>query len=128
MGARDEMFSYMVRVNSTSGTGTATGEQSLYGLLMGLYFDFHASADAGSDTTVQIVTPQGVTITVLTLTNINTDGYYVVVREGVGATGTGIGQYFPILLAGGKLKVTIAQDGSTTPARTDAVTVTAFIM
>lgn len=111
---------HVVSVTTTSGGGNNTSIP-LSGLLAGVLLNFHASAAAGTVTTIEAIQPTGETLTLLTLTSVKTDGYYPIVFEAVGPDGTKLGQYMPPVLADAQIKVTVASDGSTTPARADAV-------
>lgn len=99
-------------VNTAGSAGSASGDNTtairgIKGALMSVRFDYHASAPATTDLTLTEIGGAGRTL--LTLTNINTDGEYPIRIAEVGTTGTALGTYTPILLDGVQLKVALAQ-------------------
>lgn len=110
---------------STDGTGvgtdTATYQRS--GFIEAIDFDFAATAAATTDVIISCVSGPGKDLTILTLTNTNTDGVYY--PRTVAHTLAGVAQtaYEIKVPFKGYLKLTVAQGGATV---TDAVTATIF--
>jgi hypothetical protein len=73
------MECYRLSVTTTGGDGSATGnsttEAIVRGKLHAVYLDYHASAPNTTDVTVAIVEAQAVTL--LTVSNNATDGWYL---------------------------------------------------
>lgn len=118
--------SVLLSITSTGGTGTATSA-ALRGLLSGVWLNYHADADAGTDVLIEYVSPNGETVTLLALSNVKTDGYYPIMFEAVGPTGAALGQYQPFTLTNGVVRVTISNDGSVA-ARAAALKAEIYVM
>lgn len=111
-----------IAVTTTGDPGSATGSNTLGHelermFLLGVKIDYHASAPATTDVTITEVGGLGQTL--LTLTNVNTDGFYYPRVEVDDPTGTGLGVYNPLMVEG---DVQVAVAGC--DALTDAVSVT----
>ena len=117
----ENVMSFQVRtlkVSATGSAGSASGnsqEAVPSSKLYAVYFDFHGSAPATLDTTLS--TPGNSDLpsqTILTLTNVNTDGYYYPRRQiddNVGAAVTGA--YDPFYLSG-SVRLVVAQGDALT--------------
>lgn len=109
---RDTFYSNTVSVSTdAAGAGSTTTEQ-LRGLLWGFYFNYSASADAGTDVTVSVAYGD-LSVTILTVTDNKTDGWYPLQISAVGSTGASNGTNIPLPLTGVKLTFTIAGGGAT---------------
>lgn len=112
-----------IAVQTTGSAGSATGEAlselPLAGILLGFRVKYH-SAPATTDVIITADLPAGYpTLTLLTLTNINTDiGYRPVETETYDATNTGTGIYTLIPVQGHKIKVAVAQADALNPCVT----------
>jgi len=107
---------YIVNVTTAGSAGSATGEgytKPVNGFLVGIYFDFHASAAATTDTTVSAVTTG---LTLLTLTNTVTDAFHVVQKQASDNTGTAISGAYAYLPVEGEIKIALAQCDALTNA------------
>ncbi|NIO41545.1 MAG: hypothetical protein GTO41_16040 [Burkholderiales bacterium] len=105
-----------IAVTTTGGagaaTGSATGDIVFRGKLHAVYVDYHASAPATTDVTISIAAP--VSATLLTLTDTNTDGWYLPradTHDETGAArlyaaaGENVADEFP---TGGKITIDVA--------------------
>ena len=91
-------------------TANATGTDILTGLLVGFYVRYNDSPPATTDVTIDAVNGVMPSRTLLTLTNINTSGFYAVVKQAVdvaGASATGWFEKQPV--DNDQIKVTVAQ-------------------
>lgn len=109
-------------VTPTGGAGTSTGSgttpQPLNGLLTAIYVEYAASSAATTDVTI---TAAGLPI--LTLTNINTTGWYAVQLPVYSAAGAALaGVYVPIPISD-VITVSVAQADNN-----KSVTVTFFVV
>ena len=115
-----------IAVSTTGSAGSAAGStvRALpQSTLVAIYFDFHASAPSTTDT---IVSAPGnpAALTILTLTNVNTDGwYYPRVQDHDNAGAAVTGSYSEPPIHGGNLDITLAQ----ADALTNAVVATVLI-
>lgn len=81
------------------------------GLLLAVKYDFSASADAGSDTT--LTEPHGLARTLCSLTDSNTDTTFYPQAQGTTAAGVAIdANYQHYFVDSSNLKVTIADGGA----------------
>lgn len=95
-----------VTINTTGGAGAATGSgtiEGLFGLLLDVYLDYHASAPNTTDTT--IADDYG---NILVVSNSATDALYSPRREVHDAAGAGLTVYDYIIL-NGNLTVSVAE-------------------
>ncbi len=114
-----------LKVSTTGSAGTATGSSVLalpISELVAIYVDYHASAPSTTDLT--LTSPGNpASVTILTLTNVNTDGWYypkVQKHDNAGAAITGDYADPPIH---GNLQIDLAQ----ADALTDAVVTTVYV-
>lgn len=109
--------SYRVNV-STDGAGDGSGRVGIpHGRLVGIQINFSGSAAVGSDTTLASVL-DGVTKTLLTLTDVNTDvplaALTEALKDNVGADVVNTeNPNLGLPMVGGNLTVTVAQGGAT---------------
>lgn len=96
-----------------SASGNATSTPIVSGYIERIYLDFHASAPATTDTTISVVGHENRTI--LTLTNVNTDGDYPVRIAETGNTGTAAATTTRLAVVG-QIKVALAQCDALTGA------------
>jgi hypothetical protein len=100
-----------ITVTTTGGDGSASGSATLGHdlermFLMGVKIDYNASAPETTDVTITEVGGLGQTI--LTLTDVNTDGFYYPRAELDGPTGAALGMY-ELLMLEGDIQVEVAQ-------------------
>lgn len=106
-----------VAITTTGAAGSATGSGStpaLHGYLLDIYFDFHASAPATTDTTVAYDEPDNGTV--LVVSNSATDALIaprVKPVDNANAAITNAYDYFPL---NGKLTISLAQCDALTNA------------
>lgn len=109
---------YTVPVNSDgSGTGSASSAP-IRGYLLGIKFLFGGTPAATTDTVVTEANGMGRTL--LTLTNVNTNGVYNPQAQSMDGTGTPVTFYTPYYL-NGPLTITIAQAVASTLAAVTAI-------
>jgi hypothetical protein len=130
MGGRpivDERIAVATTGGAGAATGSATGNIVFRGLLQALYVDYAATAPAGTDVTISVAAP--VAATILTLTDVNTDGWYFPradTHDETGAArlyaagGENVADRYPVA---GKLTVAVAQSNQLDPC----VTVHVFV-
>ena len=110
---------------STDGTGAGTDTASYQrsGFIEAINIDYASGADAGTDVTISCVGGPGQDLTILTVSNNKTVGWYQ--PRTVAHTLAGVAQtaYEIKVPFKGYLKLTVAQGGATV---TDAVTATIF--
>lgn len=106
-----------------SGDGIDTAAYSRQGWIEAIDVDYAGTADAGTDVVISCVSGPGRDLTILTLTNNKTDGWYY--PRAVAHTPAGVAQtsYEVKIPFKGFLKLTVAQGGATV---TDCVTATIF--
>ncbi len=98
----------------TAGNATATGKTDpVNGMIVGWYFDFHASAPNTTDTTVKDLATGR---TLLTLTNTSTDAYYLTEVQASGNDGAAITGIYGLLPVSGEIQVSLAQCDALTNA------------
>lgn len=110
-----------VKVTTTGSAGSATGtgtSQVINGFLLDIYFNFHASAPATTDTTVALATPALGNIIVLTSTA--TDVLHAPRKATSDAAGAAITGGYDLFPVNGTISVALAQ----ADALTDAVVCT----
>lgn len=116
-----------IKVTTAGSAGVAVGSQAtsvpVRGRILAVHVDYHASAPSTTDLILSVVDAPA--ITVLTLTNVNTDGWYYPRRTPQGVTGADLSAltYLEPILAWGALNVALAQ----CDALTDAVVVTVYL-
>lgn len=116
--ARDEAQNYVLKVSTNaSGSGTSDYSPMLWGVLWGFIFDFSASAPSTTDVTVK-ASVAGQEVTLLTLTDVNTDGAYPIQMTSYTPANVAAG-YVHYILTGEKIYFTVAQGGASV---TDCVT------
>lgn len=121
MGA-DELFGIMMKADvAADGTGTSNSTPALKGMLWGFYVKYHASIDAGTDVTIKTTLPDGTQVTLLTITNNKTSGFYPLRMTEKKNDGTDSGGYGVYALTDDVLSFTVAQGGAS--ALTDGVKV-----
>ncbi len=107
---------YIVSIDTAGTAGSAAGSgftPPVEGFLVGIYFDFHASAAATTDTTVTEVSTGR---TLLTLTDTKTDAMKITqlaVSDTTGTAITGVYAYMPVH---GEIKIALAQCDALTAA------------
>ena len=108
---------------AAGGGGTDTAPYLREGFIEAIDVDYDATAAAGTDVTITCVGGPGRDLTILTLTNANTDGWFY--PRTVSHTLAGVAQavYDVKLPFKGYLKLTVADAGG---AVTDCVTATIF--
>jgi len=115
---------YIVNVTTAGSAGSATGDgysKAVNGFIVGIHFDFHASAPATTDTTVSDVATGR---TLLTLTNTATDAFHVVYKQGSDNTGTAISGVYAYCPVDGEIKIALAG----CDALTNAVTAHVYVL
>jgi formate-dependent nitrite reductase membrane component NrfD len=108
-----------IKVTTTGAAGSATGSQTgtAYGVLAGIVVKFHASAPNTTDVTIT-ETVNGVARNLLTLTNVNTSGYYNP-QDAIHAVSGGAAiadMYMPFVLTGNTVTVSVAGSNALTNA------------
>lgn len=105
-------------VTTTGSAGSASGSTTLAypinGIILDVYFDFHASAPATTDSTLSYASPAFGNI--LVVTNSATDALYAPRKQACDATGaaiTGVYDCFPV---NGTLTLALAQCDALTNA------------
>ncbi len=116
---------HTIKVSTTGSDASATGSLVTalpYSELLALYVNFHASAPGTTDTTIS--SPGNpVALTLLTLTNSNSDAWYYPTHQLDDSSGSAItGAYIPAIVHGNLLVELAGCD-----ALTDAVVITAFV-
>ena len=116
---------HTIKVSTTGSDASATGSLVTalpYSELLALYVNFHASAPGTTDTTIS--SPGNpVALTLLTLTNSNSDAWYYPTQQLDDSSGSAItGAYIPAIVHGNLLVELAGCD-----ALTDAVVITAFV-
>ena len=113
-----------IKVTTTGSAGSATGDgdsaEIVNGFVLGWNIDFHASAPSTTDVAVKTLEP---TVTLSTISNVNTDAYYSTMKQIVDASGaavTGVYTFYPV---SGKIRVSVTGCNELT----DAVTVVVFV-
>lgn len=112
-----EIVTEIVRVTTTGGAGAATGtanSPALYGELLDIQFNFHASLPATADTTVANVNPP--VGNVIVLTDTATDARYAPRQAVHNATGAAITNGWDRHVLNGPLSFAIAQGDALTDA------------
>lgn len=104
-----------------SGNGTATAANQRQGWIEAIDVDYASSADAGTDVTISCVDGPGRDITILTLSNNKTDGWYYPRAVAHSPAGAAQSSYEVKIPFKGFLRLSIAQGGATV---TDCATVT----
>ncbi len=115
---RELVSTYTLPVVTVGADGEAVGSASLdraNGMLLGIYFDYHASAPATTDVTVTMNRPP---LTLLTIANAVTDGYKAVRVLAVGVDGADIAGQYELFPVDGKLTISVAQSNALSPAVT----------
>jgi len=100
-----------------SASGSANSEHPVNGKLFGVFLDYHGSAPATTDVT--ITHTHAAAQTLLTLTDVNSDGWYFPRQQVHGNTGTGltydgtrvVAEPYPVV---GKVTVNVAQANALT--------------
>lgn len=114
-----------LKVSTTGSAGSATGSAVLsvpLSELLAVYVDYHASAPATTDLTLSSPgNPAAVTI--LTLTNVNTDGWYYPKVQKHDNTGSAITGDYANPIIHGNILLDIAQGD----ALTDIVVLTVYL-
>lgn len=98
-----------VKVSTEGSAGSATGSGTspvINGFILGVFFNFHASAPATTDTTVSYGTPALGNLIVLT--NTATDVYHMPRKQAVDATGTVISGVWDLFPVSGTLSIELA--------------------
>lgn len=91
-------------------TATETSEAKIRGKLLGFYVQYNGAPPATTDLVIATVGSVLPDRTILTLTNINTSGYYAVESGVVSAAGAAItDSHSPIPLIDDAIKATISQ-------------------
>lgn len=108
---------------AADGTGTDTDTYQRSGWIEAINLDYAAGADAGTDATISCVSGPGQDLTILTVSNNKTDGWYY--PRALAHTPAGVQQaaYELKIPFKGVLRLTVAQGGN---AVTDCVTATIF--
>ena len=120
------MPEYRIAVTTTGNAGSATGsaktDNPVYGYVLGIHVNYHASAPATTDLDLtELALDQSTDRrTLLDLDDTNTDGMYYPAVEVQDSAGSGVGSYWPVFIAGRYLQVALAQ----CDALTNAVVVT----
>lgn len=115
-----------LKVTTIGSAGSASGSSSVpvpLGELVAVHVNFHSSAPSTSDTT--ITAPNNpLAVTLLTLTNNNTDGWFYPKVQNHDNTGSAVtGSYSDPPIHGGILAVALAQFD----ALTDAVVINFYV-
>lgn len=106
-----------------SGAGTATAANSRQGFIEAVNIDYAASADAGTDVVISCVEGPGQDLTILTVSNNKTDGWYYPRVMSHSPAGAAQASYEIKVPFKGYLRLTVAQGGATV---TDCVAATIF--
>lgn len=112
----DELAEAVVSINTTGSAGTATGSgtsESLSGYLEDIYFDFHASAPATTDTTVAFATRGG---NIIVLSNTATDALKAPLQQAHDAAGAAITGVYKQFLLNQPITISLAQCDELTAA------------
>lgn len=107
---------HQVNITTTGSAGSATGTgytDPVNGFLVGIRFDFHASAPATTDTTVADVTTGR---TLLTLTNTVTDVMHIPQKQASDNTGAAITGAYCYEPVSGQISIALAQCDALTNA------------
>ena len=110
---RTETVTVTTTGSAGSATGTSTSNQ-MYGFLLDIYFDFHASAPATTDTTVAYGTPANGNIIVLS--NTATDVLHAPRKQASDATGAAISGVYDLFPLNGTVTISLAQSDALTGA------------
>lgn len=116
----------MVAAVAADGTGASNVTPPLRGLLWGFHIAYNAALDAGTDVTIQVQTVSGEWVTLLTISNNKTSGFYPLQLAAVKTDGALSGMYSHYALTDECLRFTVAQGG--TQAIANAVRVIAKIL
>lgn len=108
---------------AAGGSGDTTDGSARAGQLLAIGIDYHGSADAGTDVVVSCANPAGPALTLLTVSNNKTDGWYYPRAGAVSAANVAITDSHVPMPFYGNLKVAVAQAGG---ALAGAVNVTIF--
>ena len=112
-----------IAVTTTGADGSASGSQasagSLYGFLLDVYLDYHASAPATTDVTLAYTSPANGNI--LVVTNNATDGLYAPRKQTCDAAGAAITGNYDLFPLNGTLTLSVAQANALTGAVTARV-------
>jgi len=115
-----------IKVATTGSNASATGsaqESFPVGKLLACHYNFSGSAPGTTDTTLTKVGGDLTAVTILTLTNVNTDAWYFPMEQDDGNTGSAItGSYQPHVIHNGLL-VAIAGADALSPC----LTLTVFV-
>lgn len=101
-------------VASSDGSGDGSVTDAVYrsGKLLAIGLDFASGTDAGCDTVVSVDSPAGPALTLLTVSNSKTDGWFYVRGGAVLPANTAITDSHVPIPFFGKLKVVVAQAGA----------------
>lgn len=111
-----------IAVTTTGADGAATGSTAsgaLYGFLLDVYLDYHASAPATTDVTLAYTSPANGNI--LVVTNNATDGLYAPRKQACDAAGAAITGGYDCYPLNGTVTVSVAQANALTGAVTARV-------
>lgn len=109
-------------VTATGAAGAAVGSQSSDGTIAGHIYAVHVDyAPSISDTTDLVLSLSSPSLTVMTLSNNITDGWYYPSAQQTGNTGSGVSGAYDRLPFVGRMTATVAESTAT-----DVVTVTVW--
>ncbi len=98
----------------TTGAGSTTVSAVMHGFIEAIYVDYDASADAGTDLTIDVPGQGLQSKTVMVLTDTNTDGWFYPRELACDATGTAHDPEQPVKIpVFGNIRATVAQAGTT---------------
>lgn len=117
---RDEFYEYTISASTNAGgTGTSADTPQLRGTLWGFVLDYSSSAASTTDVTIKARVAE-TTVTLLTITDNNTDGYYPLQIQAKLPNNSSAG-YTQYILTGDRIFFEIAQGGTSV---TDCVKLT----
>jgi hypothetical protein len=109
--------------SAADGAGAATDAVVRSGRILAGGIDYHASAAAGTDVVISVVNPAGPALSILTVTNNKTDGWYYPRAGAVSPANAAITNSAVPIPFHGNLQVAVAEAGG---ALVGAVKVTIF--
>jgi hypothetical protein len=111
------IYKEVITVTTTGSAGSATGSttsNAINGLILGVYFDFHASAAATTDTTVAYGSPAHGNLVVIT--SSKTDAFHLIRKQATDVAGAAITGVYDLLPIAGTLTVSLAECDALTAA------------
>ena len=111
----DTIVTETITVTTTGGAGSATGttvSTALYGFLLDVFVDFHASAPATTDTTLLYEDPSNGQI--LGISNSATDNFFAPRKQACDSSAAAITGIYDLYVLNGTLRVNVAQSDALT--------------